>query len=133
MLPNDYPAWFAEFLEEQMAEVPTFNEQPSYHIDNLSIAYIRLWSIYETYTKILNRLYEKRCALKEIDAKINQAEKIVADATAWVLSAKNISSSYSASMRLGNSIDIEENVSKLTVQIKTINVSKYSVRKPTLP
>ena len=129
VLPNDFPAWFTQFLDEQLAEVPTFDEQPSYDIDNLSIAYIRLWSVYETYTKILNRLYEKRCALKEIDARIIQAEQVVADAAAWVLNAKKVSSSYLASIRFGDSIDIEESVTKLTAQVKTINVSKYSVRK----
>lgn len=51
MLPHDFPDWFASFLSEQLAKVPTFDEQPAYDIDNLSIAYIRLWNIFETYIK----------------------------------------------------------------------------------
>ena len=129
MLPKDFPEWFADFLDEQLKEVPTFKEQPSYDIDNLSIAYIRLWSIYETYIKILHKLYEKRCVLKEIDAKIQQAENVATSANTWASNAKNVSAAYSASIRFGETINIDENVAKFTAQIKTITVSKYSVRK----
>ena len=129
MLPKDFPEWFAGFLEEQLAEVPTFREQPSYHIDNLSIAYIKLWSIYETYIKILQKLYEKRCALKEIDVKIQLSETAAKDIKNWTLEAKKVSAAYLTSMRSGKHIDIEDNIGKLTVNIKGITVSKYSVRK----
>jgi len=129
VLPKDFPEWFPGFLNEQLKEVPTFKEQPSYHIDSLSISYIRLWSIYETYVKVLYKLYEKRCALKEIDAKIQQAEQVAINATEWASNAKKISSNYSKSIHYGDPIDNDINVTKFTAQIKTITVSKYSVRK----
>ncbi|MBV1928382.1 MAG: hypothetical protein KUG81_02605 [Gammaproteobacteria bacterium] len=129
MLPKDFPEWFSDFIDEQLEEVPTFKEQAPYNIDNLSIAYLRLWSIYETYIKILHKLYEKRCALKEIDAKIQQAENIAISANSWASNAKNISAAYLASIRFGEPINIDEKVVKFTAQIKTIPVRKYSVRK----
>jgi len=129
LLPKDFPEWFSSFLDEQLKEVPTFKEQSAYDIDNLSIAYIRLWSIYEVYVKVLKTLYEKRCDLKEIEAKIEKAENIVVSANVWVSDARNISLAYSKSIRFGESINIEENVSAFSAQIKTIPVKKYSVRK----
>ena len=129
MLPNDFPEWFSTFLEEQLGDVPTFREQPSYDIDNLTIAYIRLWSIFEIYIKILRKLHEKRSALKEINAKIKHAEEVASNVSAWITDAKKVASAYSDSIRSGAHIDIDENVAKLSAQIKTITVSKYSVRK----
>jgi len=129
VLPQDFPDWFTVFINEQLAEVPTFNEQPAYDIDNLSITYIRLWSIFETYIKIICKLHEKRSALKEINAKIEQAKHIAKKAKLWIDSAQEVSSAYSASVHSGDIIKIDENVTKFTAQIKSITVTKYSMRK----
>ena len=129
MLPNDFPEWFACFLKEQLSQVPTFNEQPSYDIDNLAIAYIKLWSVFEIYIKVLVKLHQKRGALKEVDAKIKQAERIIENANNWVASAKELSDSYSASIRSGTVIDVDKNLGKFSSQIKATSVSKYTMRK----
>ena len=75
------------------------------------------------------KLYEKRSALKEINAKIEQAEHIAKNAKSWIASTQEISSAYSASIRFGETINIDENGTKFTAQIKSITVSKYSMRK----
>ena len=129
MLPNDFPNWFPEFVNEQLAKVPTFQEQQSYDIDNLSIAYIRLWSVFEIYIKILVRLTEKRSAKKEIDARIKKAEQIASNLRDWIASAKIVSNEYEASIQLGKVIDVEKNIGKFAGQIKSVSVEKFTVRK----
>jgi len=129
VLPNDFPDWFSEFVNKQLADVPIFQDEQSYDINDLSISYIRLWSVFEIYIKILVRLNEKRSAKKKIDARINQAEKIASNLKDWVANARIVSSKYEASIQLGKAIDIEKNIGKFTGQIKPISVDKFTVRK----
>lgn len=129
MLPKDFPEWFSGFITAQLQEIPTFTEQPTYDIDNLTIAYIKLWSVYEIYIKILYKLFEKRCALKEITVKIEEARLMLDNAHSWISDAKEVSAAYSESIRLGKRINIEHGVKKLSSNFKAIAANKYSTRK----
>ena len=126
---EDFPKWFDKFYLEQLQEVPSFEEQSTYDIDNLNIAYIRLWSIIEIFSKIIYRLYEKRCNTKELTALENEVRQHLEGIAEYLdkieLAVQQYTSSESGEL---DSITFE-GISKRSYILKPVKPVKYSVEK----
>ena len=128
MLP-DFPDWFQPFLQEQMKEVPDFTEQESYHIDNLMLAYIKLWGIVEAYSKIIYRLYEKRTHLKEIEPLLNEVKRHKENLIKWEQSVSILIAKYTENISTGTVPIASDNIKKETINLRAIKATKFSVEK----
>lgn len=128
MLP-DFPNWFKPFLQEQIKEVPDFTEQESYHIDNLMLAYIKLWGVIEAYSKIIYRLYEKRTNLKEVEPLLNEVKRHKETLIKWEKSVSILIAQYTKNISTGTEAITADNIKKENIDLKAIKATKYSVEK----
>ncbi|MEJ1414258.1 MAG: hypothetical protein RPU13_13480 [Candidatus Sedimenticola sp. (ex Thyasira tokunagai)] len=112
-----------------MKEVPDFTEQKSYHIDNLMLAYIKLWGIVEAYSKIIYRLYEKRTNLKELEPLLNEVKRHKENLIKWEQSVSILIGQYTENISTGTVAITADNIKKEAINLKAIKVTKYSVEK----
>lgn len=128
MLP-DFPDWFQPFLQEQLKDVPDFTEQESYHIDNLMLAYIKLWGVVEAYSKIIYRLYEKRTNLKEVEPLLNEVKRNKDNLVKWEQSVSILIAQYKENISTGTVAITADGIKKETINLKAIKATKFSVEK----
>ncbi|MGL4937088.1 hypothetical protein [Shewanella sp.] len=74
---HDFPRWFENFFNEQADGIQCRSEYFSaMPMAQLQITYIKLWSVIESFAKIVFLLAEKRHCLKELSPEINRIERI---------------------------------------------------------
>lgn len=74
---RDFPRWFGIFFNEQTDGLQCRSEYFSaMPIPQLQITYIKLWSVIESFAKIVFLLAEKRHCLKELSPEIQRIETI---------------------------------------------------------
>jgi len=112
-----------------MKEVPDFTEQESYHIDNLMLAYIKLWGIVEAYSKIIYRLYEKRTHLKEIEPLLNEVKRHKENLIKWEQSVSILIAQYTENISTGTVPIASDNIKRETINLRAIKATKFSVEK----
>lgn len=74
---RDFPHWFETFFNEQLSAIECHVEYfSSMPLPQLQITYIRLWSVIESFSKIVFLLAEKRHCVKELSPEIDRIKII---------------------------------------------------------
>ncbi|MDO6718697.1 hypothetical protein Q4575_04755 [Psychrosphaera sp. 1_MG-2023] len=118
----DFPEWFESHLSEQLCSVSFESTSDS------MISYIKLWGLIEIFTKIIVKLYEKRCHIKELEPLRRDICKAQAELKVYSESLENFISQYQQSISYNEAINLSEDIAKVSISLKRLSVNKFSTK-----
>lgn len=123
---RDFPCWFEIFFHEQIRGIECHSEYFSVMpIEQLQITYIKLWSVIESFSKIIKILAEKRNFLKELTPEIKRVEGIQTKLEQYKNDVLAAISFYQQSIDANS----ESNSRSLTaIAAVTINFKRYEMK-----
>jgi len=137
---NDFPGWFNDYSKEQLKECDDdggcFTNDS---LEELQIAYIKIWSVIEIFSKIIIILAEKRAHLKEIKPVLDNIKQYRSALDSYENSLIEIISHHESSIdgACTKQFDIKDvpvfNKTLKKISGKKFSVSKNVVFKPALP
>ncbi|MGE6381242.1 hypothetical protein ACQKCO_06355 [Shewanella baltica] len=138
---RDFPRWFEFFFNEQTDGVECHSEYFSaMPMPQLQITYIKLWSVIESFAKIVWLLAEKRHCLKELAPEIKRIETIQTQLKQYQNDVLTAMSFYQQSID-ANSVLNADDLKAITAvkgdfkrrELKQFSVDKSVVFKEKLP
>ncbi|MDY0269988.1 hypothetical protein [Trichloromonas sp.] len=137
---KDFPAWFLGFAEGQLAGYLHFGA--AHHdetIEQLQIAYIKIWSVVEIFSKIIIILADKRTTTKELKPLVENIKRHREKLDEYEKGLIEIISFHESSINDSETNQFKINdVANLKIDLKKISSKKFSVSKsdvfkPALP
>jgi hypothetical protein len=116
----DFPDWFEQRLVEQLVEIKFDSIEAS------MLSYIKLWGLVESFTKIIMKLYEKRCHLKELKPIIQNIAEARVKLDVYSGQLDEHIRQYSQSISANQAITLNDDITSLGIKLKRHEVSKFS-------
>lgn len=129
---RDFPRWFEIFFNEQTDGIQCrsefFSAMP---MPQLQITYIKLWSVIESFAKIVLLLAEKRHCLKELSPEIKRIETIQAQLKQYQLDMHAAMSFYQQSIDADSArnTDALTDIAAVKIDFKRRELKQFSVEK----
>jgi len=129
---KDFPDWFIEFANEQLKDFPK-NVSAEYFenksIGEVQIEYIKVWSVVETFAKIIRILADKRSYLLEIQPKLEQLAIAKTEFDEFADKLGKLIKFYKDDLRGEKSSLQFTKIQALKKNIKAIECTKFSTSK----
>lgn len=129
---RDFPRWFETFFNEQTDGIQCRSEYFSaMPMPQLQITYIKLWSVIESFAKIVFLLAEKRHCLKELSPEINRIETIQAQLKQYQHDVHAALSFYQQSIDADSArnTDALTDIAAVKIDFKRRELKQFSVDK----
>lgn len=116
----DFPDWFKQCLVEQLVKIKLDSIEAS------MLSYIKLWGLIESFTKIIMKLYEKRCHLKELEPIIQNIAETKLKLDVYSGQLDEYIRQCSQSISANQAITLSDGIASLGIKLKRQEVSKFS-------
>lgn len=129
---RDFPHWFETFFNDQLSGIKChadyFSAMPE---PQLQITYIKLWSVIESFAKIVFLLAEKRHFAKELSPEIKRIETIQTQLKQYKNDVLTAMSFYQQSIDADSArnTDTLTDIAAVKIEFKRRELKQFSVRK----